>query len=177
MLKNEAGKLTTTPLTATTLPETIKKQHPHLAGFKAYQHQLTKSEAKAWLKQQTFVLAGKESINHVAYTQTGFVLDALYAGSATLESQLGAHVIDGASQFKLWAPTAQKVEVLVFNGDKTPAATVCGQANGLPRRRPHAITRSHRAGGWPGIRRPSPRCAHFLWAALPRRPPRSCRRP
>lgn len=54
--------------------------------------------------------------------QTAKALDAVYAAKAsTLE--YGAIVSDSGVTFRLWAPTAQSVKVVVYNADKTAAST------------------------------------------------------
>lgn len=54
--------------------------------------------------------------------QTAKALDAVYAAKAsTLE--YGAIVSDSGVTFRLWAPTAQSVKVVVYNADKTVAST------------------------------------------------------
>lgn len=54
--------------------------------------------------------------------QTAKALDAVYAEkAATLE--YGAIVSDSGVNFRLWAPTAQSVKVVIYNADKTAAST------------------------------------------------------
>jgi len=112
----------------TVLPDDLAQKFPHLADFQAYKDDLTAEQAKAWLKQQLLVvgLDKSQQAQKVSFVQTGAVIDALYTqgeGDADEVADLGATVNDTGVQFKLWAPTAQQVELLLFNEDLTPAAT------------------------------------------------------
>lgn len=110
------------------LPDDLKKKFPHLADFQAYKVNLSASRAKAWLKQPLLLAALDKSqqAQHVSYVQTGAVIDALYTqgdNDADEVSDFGASVTKNGVSFKLWAPTAQQVELLLFNDDLTPAKT------------------------------------------------------
>jgi pullulanase-type alpha-1,6-glucosidase len=117
-------------LIAITLPEHLTVKFPHLAEFQAYQVSLSPETSKLWLKKQLMVVAldTTKQAKKVAYVQTGGVIDALYTqnnNDADEVSDLGATITyQGNSaeevSFKLWAPTAQKVEVFFFNDDLTP---------------------------------------------------------
>lgn len=117
-------------------PEKISNNFPHLAEFTAYQVQLTTEQSKRWLKQKLMVVGvdKNKKPQKISYVQTGAVLDSLYTQSdndADEVSDLGATIIsnqeaNGVSKtvrFKLWAPTAQQVDVLIFNDDLTLAKT------------------------------------------------------
>lgn len=54
--------------------------------------------------------------------QTAKALDAVYAEKAAA-LEYGAIVSDSGVTFRLWAPTAQDVKVVVYNADKTLAST------------------------------------------------------
>lgn len=119
-------------LSKTGLPAKMVEQFPHLADFQAYKVDLAASQAKAWLKQQLFVVGidANGVAKKVSYVQTGAVIDALYTqgeNDADEVKNLGATITTNGVSFKLWAPTAQKVELLLFNDDLphglTPAQT------------------------------------------------------
>ena len=58
-----------------------------------------------------------DTISHLANVQTGHVLDDIYTkqtADADETSDLGATITTKGTQFKLWAPTARKVSVLIF---------------------------------------------------------------
>ncbi|NNM12709.1 MAG: pullulanase-type alpha-1,6-glucosidase, partial [Gammaproteobacteria bacterium] len=100
---------------------------PHLNDFQAFKITLTKDEARNWLKALPFVVVKNkdEQVVKVSYAQTGFVLDDLYTGSgndADEINDLGAVVDSDGVSFKLWAPTAENVTVLLFDKNKNPAA-------------------------------------------------------
>ena len=111
-----------TTLIATDLPKDLAKKFPHLANFQAYKVNLSASQAKAWLKQQLMVVGfdKTQQSQQVSWLQTGAVIDALYTqgeNDADEVTDLGATVTAQGVSFKLWAPTAQQVELLVFNDD------------------------------------------------------------
>lgn len=114
------------------LPNKLAIKFPHLSDFQAFEVQLTPEQAKHWLKQQVKVVAvdvnidGNNKAQEVAYVQIGGVIDALYTqdeNDADEVTDLGATIISNqegeglstAVSFKLWAPTAQKVSVQLFD--------------------------------------------------------------
>jgi len=110
------------------LPVSKQAQFPHLGDFQAYQVSLLGSQAKTWLKNQLFVVGfdKDDQIKKVSYVQTGAVIDALYTqgtNDADEVKDFGATILTNGVSFKLWAPTAQQVELLLFNDDLTPAKT------------------------------------------------------
>ncbi|MCW8832503.1 MAG: DUF3372 domain-containing protein, partial [Colwellia sp.] len=112
-------------LTEIALPDDLAKKFPHLADFQAYKLDLSTNQAKAWLKQQLLVvgLDKSQQAQKVSFVQTGAVLDALYTqgeNDADEVSDLGATITADGVSFKLWAPTAQQVNVLLFD-DKMQA--------------------------------------------------------
>jgi pullulanase-type alpha-1,6-glucosidase len=119
-------------LTTTTLPEKLAIKFPHLTDFQALKVQLTPEQAKHWLKQQIMVVAvdvnvdGNKKVQEVAYVQIGGVIDALYTqdeNDADEVTDLGATIVSNQEgegihttvNFKLWAPTAQKISVQLFD--------------------------------------------------------------
>lgn len=125
-------------LSPVSFPEKLAGSVPHLADFQAYQVKLASAQSKRWLKQATMIVAldADKQVKKVVYLQTGGVIDALYTqgdNDADEVSDLGATItaknsatnieknglkdVKDSVAFKLWAPTAQKVEVLLF--DKT----------------------------------------------------------
>ncbi|TPH15070.1 pullulanase-type alpha-1,6-glucosidase [Litorilituus lipolyticus] len=126
LIKADGAVIDATMLLATTLPEAIQKQFPHLADFKAYQVGLSANEAKSWLKQQLMVLAldTAQQVQHVSFVQTGAIIDALYTqgdNDANEVQALGATLTAQQTQFKLWAPTAKQVEVHLFDKNAVEA--------------------------------------------------------
>lgn len=116
----------TISLNAVSFPAQLAKTFPHLARFQAYKVDLSSSNAKLWLKQQLMVIGldKNQDLKQLAYVQTAAVLDALYTSGdndADEVIDLGATIGKDDVSFKLWAPTAQKIEVLLFNDDLTPA--------------------------------------------------------
>ena len=69
------------------------------------------------LHQRQLVLVQEDSTGNVQNATTAQVagaLDALYAGAGTV-GDLGAKAASGSTRFKLWAPTAQKVSVAIYD--------------------------------------------------------------
>jgi len=112
-------------LSAVELSEGTAKKFPHLVDFHAYKVDLSPSQVKIWLKQQLLVLAldADNKAQKLAYVQTGAVIDSIYTqgeNDANETTNLGAIVTEKEVSFKLWAPTAQQVELLLFNDDLSP---------------------------------------------------------
>lgn len=106
-------------------PSDLAKKFPHLADFQAYKVDLSTSQAKAWLKQQLLVVAldKNQQVQNVSFVQSGAVIDALYTrgeNDANEVNDLGATVTENEVNFKLWAPTAQQVNVLLFDEKMQP---------------------------------------------------------
>lgn len=123
-------------LSPVSFPEQLAQKFPHLADFQAYQVSLVSAQSKRWLKQQLMVvtldttldatLIPNKQVQKIAYVQTGAVIDALYTqgnNDADEVADLGASIITNNGKdnisFKLWAPTAQQVEVVLFDENLT----------------------------------------------------------
>ena len=126
------NKLTTVKLTTTSFPIQLKNKFPHLTSFSAFNIPLSPKKAKKWLKSKLIVTEQDKNNNLMAssYVQTGNLLDVLYTqtnNDADEEKILGAAIHNKKNNisFKLWAPTAQKLKILLFkmadNGKKIPA--------------------------------------------------------
>ena len=115
-------------LTKAALLKELQQKHPHLIEFDAFHVELTDQQSKAWLKNAIYIAKANsdEKLEAVSKVQTGFVLDDIFTSGtndANEQTDYGATLIDNTTQFKLWAPTAQQVNVLLFNQDKTPYST------------------------------------------------------
>jgi len=125
LLSKVKSGFNTINLSAVKLSEGTAKEFPHLADFQAYNVDLSPSQVKSWLKQQLLVVAldADKKAQKLAYVQTGAVIDSIYTqgkNDANEETNLGAKVTEKEVIFKLWAPTAQQVELLLFNDDLSP---------------------------------------------------------
>jgi pullulanase len=101
------------------LPQTVIEKFPFLNGataFKIAQSQL--GQVPSLLKDQLVLVKfnGSQAVDATSLQLPG-VLDDLFS----FDGRLGAHFADGAIQFRLWAPTAQKVRLFVFD---SPNGTV-----------------------------------------------------
>jgi pullulanase len=136
LIKITKNKVISTPLIAVNFPQILKATFPHLANFQAFKLDLSEQKAKTWLKQQLMVITQdrQQQILNRSWVQTANVLDALYTqknNDADEVSDLGAKLVYESANtkkdkikeitFKLWAPTAQQLNLLLFNRDKTPA--------------------------------------------------------
>ncbi|MEH6451808.1 MAG: pullulanase-type alpha-1,6-glucosidase [Psychromonas sp.] len=115
--------------------EQVNNKFPHLQGFSAFTIPGQESTLKSVLKGQLIAVARDANNNVLALTkvQIAGVLDDLYTGSddpsANADSEiLGAVNESGDITFKVWAPTAQKVELLVFTD-----ATISAIESGYPK--------------------------------------------
>ncbi|QBY04331.1 pullulanase-type alpha-1,6-glucosidase [Thalassotalea sp. HSM 43] len=114
-------------LNAAILSDSEQKQFPHLVAngqALSFAEQPSLSEQKQLLKAPLFVQVRDTNGNLVSKTrvQTGNAIDALYTNAdndADEVTDLGSMVVNGNTQFKLWAPTARAIDVLLFNKDKT----------------------------------------------------------
>lgn len=120
---HDDNKIKKIALSAKNLSPQLADKFPHLAKFQALQLNLTRHEAKQWLKTQLQLITLDRNNNIIAKTavQTANILDHLYAKQAKNIDDFGATISPQGIQFKLWAPTALKVSVLLFNQNKTPA--------------------------------------------------------
>ncbi|WNC72292.1 pullulanase-type alpha-1,6-glucosidase [Thalassotalea psychrophila] len=114
-------------LTAATLSVNLADTFPHLAGKgKAYSlpKNIDDNVIKQLLKAQLLLVG--VSVDHEIISATnmqiGNVIDDLYTSAsddADEITDLGSTLSAQGTQFKLWAPTAKSVSVLLFNQDKS----------------------------------------------------------
>ncbi|MEC6907769.1 pullulanase-type alpha-1,6-glucosidase [Photobacterium piscicola] len=91
---------------------------PYLAGQQAYTIP-NDIDMRSIVKAENIVIAVDKQGTVLAGTkvQSAGVLDQLFAPKAQSE-QLGSTVTNNGVQFKLWAPTAQNIVLVLFNDDK-----------------------------------------------------------
>ncbi len=112
------------------LPITIKATQdlaafPHLKDFSSAAINIPTDTIKALLKGGlAFNQYDKKGVLLASsIIQTAGVIDALYTGGAQDADEItdfGASISADAVQFKVWAPTAKAVNVLLFDADKKP---------------------------------------------------------
>ncbi|WED22984.1 alpha-amylase [Vibrio sp. JC009] len=97
---------------------------PHLTGRDEYSIGLTAEEVKSLLKQRLYAVAVADNGEAVAATkvQTPFLIDSLFTvgDNDADEAKQGAWLEDGKAEFRLWAPTALKVELYLYDENKRP---------------------------------------------------------
>jgi pullulanase len=124
-LQDALSDKSTKPIVLTAKPAPSPPQFPHLKDFSAAAISLPTDKIKALLKSDLVlsqynkhgVLLASSSI------QTSGVIDELYtAGTQDADeiTDFGASVLADGVQFKVWAPTAKAVNVLVFDANKKP---------------------------------------------------------
>ncbi|MFY0665061.1 MAG: pullulanase-type alpha-1,6-glucosidase [Natronospirillum sp.] len=111
------GATDSVTLTWKSMPEAIARQFPHLAHRKAWMVP-SRIDTKQWLKGQlvvgTFDVDGR--LETATQVQTPGVIDAVYADRAE-QKTLGALPFNSGTVFQLWAPTAQRVSLYLYDDD------------------------------------------------------------
>lgn len=98
------------------LNDRLKARFPHLAGQPAYRLETNPRALRTALKSQLLVLGYDRDNRLVSATQvqTPGVLDALYRYTGPLGAAVRPHDV----RFRLWAPTAQRIRLHLFDRDK-----------------------------------------------------------
>ncbi len=111
------------------LSDTLKSRFRHLANLQAATIDVTDAELRSILKSQIVIAAYNAEGNIISSTQVqkAGVLDAVFAdpsaGNAIAE-ELGAIVSGSDADFKLWAPTAQDVQLIIYDAELNEETTV-----------------------------------------------------
>ena len=97
---------------------------PHLADYIQLKTPISATKAKNYVKQPLAIVAVSDNkVTAISSVQTGNLLDALYTSANNDADELndyGGIQIGDTTQFRLWAPTALSVNVLLFNEAKQP---------------------------------------------------------
>ncbi|EMJ4788013.1 pullulanase-type alpha-1,6-glucosidase [Klebsiella oxytoca] len=122
-------------LTPTTVNQQVSMRFPHLSSYAAFKLP-DNANVDELLQGETVAIAAAEDGILISATQvqTAGVLDDTYAEAAEALSY-GAQLTDGGVTFRVWAPTAQQVDVVVYSADKK----VIGS---------HPMTRDSASGAW-----------------------------
>ncbi|BFM21565.1 pullulanase-type alpha-1,6-glucosidase [Gilvimarinus japonicus] len=108
-------------LTNASISSASATKFPHLADWAAWQIPTNELNIDTALSGELVAAAFDADGQLIKATsvQTQGALDAYYATDATL----GAHIVNGKTQFSVWAPTAQTVTLQTFasDSDDTPA--------------------------------------------------------
>lgn len=122
-------------LTPTTVSQQVSMRFPHLASYPAFKlpddvnvDELLQGETVAISAESDGILSSATQV------QTAGVLDDTYAAAAEALSY-GAQLTDSGVTFRVWAPTAQQVELVVYSADKKVVAS-------------HPMTRDSASGAW-----------------------------
>jgi pullulanase len=111
------------------LPQTIIDKFPFLKGatsFKIPASQL--AQVPALLKDQLVLvnLNGSKPVDATSLQLPGVVDDLFY-----FDGRLGANPLEDGVRFRLWAPTAQKVRLFVYDDPRGTISTVYPMSEGL----------------------------------------------
>ncbi len=122
-------------LTPTTVSQQVSMRFPHLASYPAFKlpddvnvDELLQGETVAISAESDGILSSATQV------QTAGVLDDTYAAAAEALSY-GAQLTDSGVTFRVWAPTAQQVELVIYSADKKVIAS-------------HPMTRDSASGAW-----------------------------
>ncbi|WP_197057900.1 pullulanase-type alpha-1,6-glucosidase [Vibrio variabilis] len=114
-------------LKATKLNDAQQSKFPHLADYPAFE--LPNVALNELLKSSLIAIASNDvqgenfgELRASTAVQYAGALDAIFAEEAT-ELEYGPIYGDNGVTFRLWAPTAQEVKLVVYNADKSVAGT------------------------------------------------------
>ncbi|WP_159237403.1 pullulanase-type alpha-1,6-glucosidase [Raoultella terrigena] len=122
-------------LTPTTVSQQVSMRFPQLSSYAAFKLP-DNAPVDELLQGETVAIAAEKDGILISATQvqTAGVLDDVYAPPAEALSY-GAQVSDGGVNFRLWAPTAQQVDLVLYSADKKVLAS-------------HPMTRDAASGAW-----------------------------
>ncbi|MEF3099519.1 pullulanase-type alpha-1,6-glucosidase [Raoultella ornithinolytica] len=122
-------------LTPTTVSQQVSMRFPQLSSYAAFKLP-DNAPVDELLQGETVAIAAEKDGILISATQvqTAGVLDDVYAQPAEALSY-GAQVSDGGVNFRLWAPTAQQVDLVLYSADKKVLAS-------------HPMTRDAASGAW-----------------------------
>ncbi|NMH60618.1 pullulanase-type alpha-1,6-glucosidase [Alteromonas ponticola] len=97
----------------------LKQQFPHLSDFSGFSVSVSPEQAKAMAKGQLIAVAldNNENVLAATHVQRAALLDSLYtsAPNDADEAQLGVQYEGNKVSVSLWAPTAKKVSLYLYN--------------------------------------------------------------
>lgn len=117
---NSQGEFTDSyySLTPTTISEETRARFPHLADYAAFKLPENVSVDQLLTGETIALATDKEGvISSATQIQTAGVLDDRFAAAAE-KLEYGAQVNGANVTFRLWAPTAQQVALVLYNSDK-----------------------------------------------------------
>ncbi len=121
------------------LPSSVTRSFPYLQGYLALRLDGTRSQVKELLKGQ--VVIGRYETGtlprlvNATGVQTALVLDALY-GKRARRQAYGIAWRHNRGTFRIWAPTAHQVALLLWSADSAPDAPVSAASKVALREQP-----------------------------------------
>ena len=117
----------TLPLSPTSLTQSQRDRVPHLADWQAYSLNASASQLAQLLTSQLVIAAfdAEQQPLSASYVQNAKALDAIFTSGANDadEQTLGLSYSADAINVTVWAPTAQQLQLKVFNADKSAFAS------------------------------------------------------
>ncbi|WP_416307870.1 pullulanase-type alpha-1,6-glucosidase [Neptunicella sp. SCSIO 80796] len=114
-------------LASTNADPDIYNQNPQLHGFSGFSLGLSTAQAKQWAKQQLLAVAldGEGNVVEATRVQIADLLDSLYTSTTddADEASLGLTYSLDTITAALWAPTANQVNIDIFDANKQPVAS------------------------------------------------------
>ena len=120
------GQISKIALSSDKWPEALKNKFPHLSEYQVLVVP-DDAEVKTLLKGQNQLLLKTKEQQLLSDVQTYGAIDDVYTSGNNDANEImdfGATVLDDKISFKLWAPTATEVELLLFDQNKTPITKV-----------------------------------------------------
>ncbi|GAB2916348.1 alpha-1,6-glucosidase domain-containing protein [Rheinheimera gaetbuli] len=117
----------TLPLSPTSLTQNQRDRVPHLANWQAYSLNASASQLAQLLTSQLVIAAfdAEQQPLSASYVQNAKALDSIFTSGANDadEQTLGLSYSADAINVAVWAPTAQQLQLKVFNADKSAFAS------------------------------------------------------
>ncbi|MBX2849102.1 MAG: pullulanase-type alpha-1,6-glucosidase [Acidiferrobacterales bacterium] len=107
-------------LSSVKLSDDLAQKYPHLKNHRAFTFDLKREAIRKLLKSQLFIADQKNEPYKLHGVQTAEAIDAIFTSGkddANEVSDLGASIGKDSAMFKLWAPTARNVTLLLFDKD------------------------------------------------------------
>ncbi len=98
----------------------LRARFPYLAGATVLKLDAPEADVREWLRAQLAVSVRGADAGDATGVQVAGVLDDL----TTWDGPLGVGWKAGVPSFRVWAPTAQKVRLLLYDGPRTPAPSL-----------------------------------------------------
>ena len=156
LVSDDGEKLEAISLSRQSLSQELINKYRHLANFTGFFLDISQQDAKQLLKNRLFVVETEQDLSKLelsalANVQVGEVLDVLYTAGkddANEVTDLGATISSKGTSFKLWAPTAKAVELLLYNPEEVVTSNNGGLNSEIKPEKTIALTEDVKTGVW-----------------------------